>query len=71
MPSMTYCMFENTEIELSQCVARMEEVSTLDELDMNEYEKQAFDRMWKLCRDFLAEHGRLLAAEEWLEEEGY
>lgn len=70
MPSMSYCKFENTEIDLSQCVAAMEEASTLGDLDMNEYEKQAFNRMWDLCRQFLAEHERLIAAELWLQEEG-
>ena len=60
MPSMTYCMFENTEIELGQCVNAMEEAQSLEELDLNEYEMQAFRRMWSLCREFLAEHERLI-----------
>ena len=60
MPSMSYCMFENTESELGQCVGAMEEAETLQDLDMNQYEQQAFYRMWDLCRTFLAEHERLL-----------
>jgi hypothetical protein len=28
--------------------------------DMSEYERRAFDAMWRVCRDFLAEHERLL-----------
>ena len=60
MPSMTYCMFENTELELSQVVGFMEEADSFDELDLNQYEKAAFLRMHTLCRVFLAEHARLL-----------
>lgn len=63
MPSMTYCMFENTEGELSQCIEAMEQAENIGELDMNDYEWQAFSRMFRLCRTFLAEHERLLNAE--------
>lgn len=60
MPSMSYCMFENTESELGQCVDAMEQAETLEDLDLNQYEQPAFMRMWNLCRTFLAEHERLL-----------
>lgn len=60
MPSMSYCMFENTESELQQCVDAMNGASSLDELDLNSHEREAFMRMWNLCREFLAEHERLL-----------
>lgn len=63
MASMSYCMFENTHGELGQCVDAMSEAETLSDLDMNEYEKQAFFAMWNTCREFLAEHERLLNAE--------
>ena len=63
MPSMTYCMFENTEGELSQCVEAMEQAENIDELDMSDYERASFNRMWRLCRTFLADHERLLNAE--------
>jgi hypothetical protein len=55
-------MFENTLGDLSDCVDRMGNVETLAELteDMSEYERRAFDAMWRVCRDFLAEHERLL-----------
>ena len=60
---MTYCMFENTEGELSQCIEAMEQADKIGELDMSNYERASFDRMWRLCRTFLAEHERLLNAE--------
>lgn len=63
MANMSYCMFENTSMDLADCVSRMEDAESLDELDMNEYELRAFHEMWRTCRAFLAEHERLLNAE--------
>lgn len=63
MPSMSYCMFENTLSEMSQCVSAMEDAESIADLDLNQYERRAFDEMWRMCRDFLAEHERLLNAE--------
>lgn len=63
MASMSYCMFENTEQEMLQCIAAMDQAGCVDDLDMNEYERAAFMRMWKICREFLAEHERILNAE--------
>ena len=60
MGSMSYCLFENTLSEMSRCVDRMQEAYDLNEMDMNEYEKAAFKAMWNVCRDFMAEHERLL-----------
>ena len=60
MPSMSYCMFENTEIELANCVEAMEQVSSIEDLDMSSYEELAFRTLWRTCREFLAEHERLL-----------
>lgn len=62
MPSMSYCRFENTLNDLSACVGDMEEAETLEDLthDMSEYELRAFHAMWRTCREFLAEHERLL-----------
>ena len=62
MPSMSYCRFENTLGELSECVRAMEEAESLGDLteQMSDYELRAFNAMWRVCRDFLAEHERLL-----------
>jgi hypothetical protein len=59
-PNMSYCMFENTESALEQCVDAMSEASTMECLDMNEHERSAFLRMRNLCRDFLAFHEEIL-----------
>ena len=63
MPSMSYCMFENTAGELGQCLEAMEEAESLEDLDLNKYEEAAFYSMFRICRDFLAEHERLLNKE--------
>lgn len=63
MPSMSYCLFENTAGELGRCVARMEEAGSLQSMKLNEYELRAFKSMFRIARDFLAEHERLLNAE--------
>ena len=63
MPSMSYCMFENTSMELDQVIEAMENAESLDEMDLNVYEKVHFYRMWDQARRFLAEHERLLNKE--------
>jgi len=69
MSSMSYCLFENTASELARCVERMEEANSITDLDFSQYEKAAFYEMWRTCRDFLAEHERLLNASVDLNEE--
>ena len=59
-PNMSYCMFENTESALEQCVDAMANAGNIDDLDMNEKERSAFLRMHNLCRDFLAFHEEIL-----------
>jgi exonuclease VII small subunit len=66
---MSYCLFENTASELARCVERMEEANSITDLDFSQYEKAAFYEMWRTCRDFLAEHERLLNASVDLNEE--
>lgn len=60
MANMSYCRFENTMRDLQDCVYAMEESETMADLDMNQYEEQAFLAMWNVARNFLAEHERLL-----------
>ncbi len=69
MASMSYCLFDNTASDLGRCVERMEEAESLKDLDLNENEERAFMEMFRTCRDFLAEHERLLNAEASQEDE--
>ena len=62
MGSMSYCLLENTASDLGRCVDKLSEASTVADLG-SEYEQRAFYTMWNLCREFLAEHERLLNTE--------
>ena len=72
MPSMSYSggdftnftLFENTLDDLSKCIEMMQQAQTIKDMDMNEHEVQAFYAMWRVCREFLAEHERLLATDK-------
>ena len=53
MPSMSYCMFENTTLEMNQILGAMEDAETFADLDLNEYEKAAFFQLMGQCAKFL------------------
>jgi chemotaxis methyl-accepting protein methylase len=59
MPSMSYCMFENTETEMYQVVTAMREAFDFQDLDLNEHEMAAAPGLAVLCRAYLAEYARL------------
>jgi len=54
MPSMTYCMFENTTLEMDQILDTLEEA--LEEgrpLKLSADEKQAYEQLIDQCQRFL------------------
>ena len=57
--NMSYCMFQNTTIDLRHCVQTMDEAETLSELDLSREEQRAYDQMRELCQNFLDCAGRL------------
>ena len=54
MPSMSYCMFQNTTLEMDQILGAMEESSTLADLKLRGYERDAFFQLAEQCKQFLA-----------------
>lgn len=60
MSNMSYCRFENTSSDLSDCVYAMEEASDLPELRLSPTELQSMKWMRELCEKFLEESERLL-----------
>lgn len=66
MPSMSYCVFENTSGDLGQCLYKMNEARDIDDLDMNEYEQRAFRDMYKQCQEYIVRYRELAA--EFIEE---
>lgn len=61
MPSMSYCKFENTSNDLGQCLDAMEEANSIDDLDLNQYEQDAFRSMYDMCKQYVEEYKRLAA----------
>lgn len=53
MPSMEYCMFENTTLEMKQIVGAMEDAESFADLELNEYERPAYFELMRLCAKFL------------------
>ena len=54
MPSMSYCMFQNTTLEMDQILNTLEEAGTLAGLKLRGYERDAFFQLAEQCKQFLA-----------------
>jgi hypothetical protein len=52
-------MFENTSIELSQCVDAMENANDIEDLDFSSYEQDAYLEMYALCKAYISEFERI------------
>ena len=59
MPSMSYCMFENTSSEMNQCLNKMAVTGDIDGLDLNEYEQNAFRMLYKQCKEYIMRYESL------------
>ena len=66
MPSMSYCMFENTSREMSQVLNKMSESYDIEDLDMSEYEQRAFRDLYEQCQEYVVRYRELAA--EFIEE---
>ena len=54
MPSMSYCMFQNTTLAMYQILNTLEEAGTLADLKLRGYERDAFFQLAEQCKQFLA-----------------
>ena len=63
MSNMSYCRFQNTSLDLRDCVEAMREAYDLPELDLSREELSSLKWMRRLCEEFLEESERLLNAE--------
>jgi len=61
MPSMSYCMFENTSGEMNQVLNKMSDARDIEDLDMNEYEQRAFRAMYEQCKEYIVRYEELAA----------
>ena len=59
MPSMSYCMFENTAGEMAQCLDRLEDNLDNDEFlrDMNSYEREGILELMRMAKQFARHEG--------------
>lgn len=64
MANMSYCRFENTLGDMRDCLNAMREAENLTEMDLNSYERDAFERMRQLAADLQDEIDRLQEAGE-------
>lgn len=65
MAYMSYCVFEGTANDLGQCISLMEDAKDIDDLDMSEYEQDAFKMLYKLSKAYIKHYERL--SEEFLD----
>lgn len=64
MANMSYCRFENTYQDMSDCVGHMRHSDSMEEMDLNTYEAAAIRQLAQECQDFLEEYNRLTYTEE-------
>ena len=57
--NMSYCRFQNTKKDLTDCVTSMVEAEDLEELDLSVEEQRAMERMMILCGEYIDEYRRL------------
>lgn len=68
MPSMSYCRFHNTEIELRACNGAMDDAYTIADMDLSTDEHSAMIRLVNLCQQVIDNYERLENAENFEEE---
>ena len=59
MANMSYCRFQNTELDLRDCVYEMQEYETFADMDLSKEESYAMLRMKDLCEKFLEQFEEL------------
>ena len=66
MPSMSYCVFENTSSDMNQCLNKMAVTGNIEGLDLNQYEQAAFRMLYEQCQEYIVRYRELAA--EFIEE---
>jgi hypothetical protein len=58
-PNMSYCMFENTVSAMRQILEALVKADTKADLDLNQYEQQAYRNLKDMCEEIVYEIERL------------
>jgi hypothetical protein len=61
--NLSYCRFENTSLDMRDCVSAMMEAERLSDLDLSTSEMSSLKYLRTFCEAFLEEAERLLDAE--------
>lgn len=56
MPSMSYCLCENTSADMSEILSRMFDKGARYVKGMNQYERDAYDELYEQCREFMSQY---------------
>lgn len=59
MANMSYCRFQNTQLDLNDCVGALEDAYDLKDLGLSNDETGAMHAMAQLCEEFLDHYKRL------------
>ena len=71
MPSMSYCMFENTTLEMDQIIDKVADAESFADLNLSEYERPAFFLLMGQCAEFLAFARKMFDNEDPLDREEF
>ncbi len=56
MPSMSYCLCENTSADMQEILSRMFDNGVKYVKGMNRYERDAYNELYEQCREFMAQY---------------
>jgi len=63
-PNMSYCMFENTTNAMRQILEALNDADYVEDLNLNQYEKPAYNKLGRLCEEIIHAIERLEEAGE-------
>lgn len=69
MSNMSYCRFQNTNLDLRDCVQEMDEAYNIKDMELSEDEARAMKFMYSLCEQFIENFDRLHFADSFEDEE--
>lgn len=69
MPSMQYCMFQNTVLEMQQIIDTMADAEYWADLDLSLEETRAKHRLFDLCQNYIEAYNHFTDMEESYDEE--
>lgn len=67
MANMSYCRFQNTQLDLRDCVDEMEQHEFFEDMELSKDETYAMMQMFKLCKRFVKAYEELTFSDDKLE----